>query len=217
MDAIPTATTAPSPPLRGEHATAPLLRRLWREHIRHHRGKLLVVLALTLIMAATQALYPEVIRNAVDMFAHRDRRILYQVPVLVACITAVRAASWYFQTVLMQKVVLLVIRELQGRMFSHLTHADLARVEREAPATLASRFTTDAATIREALTRAVNGIADAVTVIGLVGWMIYADWVLSADRRRCCPIAAVPIQRIGRRIRRASGGMQERWARPRRC
>ncbi len=203
MNAISTAA------LRNDD-TGPLLRRLWREHIRHHRGKLLVVLGLTLIMAGTQALYPEVIRNAVDMFARRDRRILYQVPVLVACITLVRAAAWYFQTVLMQKVVLLIIRELQGRMFSHLTHADLARVEREAPATLASRFTTDAATIREALTRAVNGLADVVTVVGLVGWMIYADWVLSVIAAVLLPVAAIPIQRIGRRIRRASGGMQER-------
>ncbi len=194
----------------GNEDTAPLLRRLWRQHIRHHRGKLLAVLALTLIMAATQAVYPEVIKDAVAMFARRDRRILYQVPALVACITAVRAVSWYFQTVLMQKVVLLVIRELQGRMFSHLTHADLARVEREAPATLASRFTTDAATIREALTRAVNGVADAVTIVGLIGWMIYADWVLSLIAGILLPVAAVPIQRIGRRIRRASGGMQER-------
>jgi subfamily B ATP-binding cassette protein MsbA len=194
----------------GDEDTGTLLRRLWREHVRHHRGKLLLVLLLTLVMAATQALYPEVIKNAVDMFARRDRRILYQVPALVACITAVRAVSWYFQTVLMQKVVLLVIRELQGRMFSHLTHADLARVEREAPATLASRFTTDAATIREALSRTVNGIADAVTIVGLIGWMIYADWVLSLIAFVLLPVAAIPIQRIGRRIRRASGGMQER-------
>ena len=207
MDATPTARPAAA---QDNDGTGPLLRRLWREHIRHHRGKLLVVLALTIVMAATQALYPEVIRNAVEMFAHRDRRILYQVPALVACITAVRAASWYFQTVLMQTVVLQIIRELQGRMFSHLTHADLARVEREAPATLATRFTTDAATIREALTRAVNGIADAVTIVGLVGWMIYADWVLSLISAILLPVAAVPIQRIGRRIRRASGGMQER-------
>jgi subfamily B ATP-binding cassette protein MsbA len=193
-----------------EEGTTVLLRRLWREHIRRHRGRLLVVLACTLVMAVTQALYPEVIKVAVTMFDQRDPRILYKVPALVAGITAVRAASMYFQTVLMQQVVLLVIRGLQGRMFRHLTYADLARVERDAPATLASRFTTDAATIREALTRAVNGIADSVTIVGLVSWMIYADWVLSLIACVLLPIAVVPIQRIGRRIRRASGGMQER-------
>ena len=149
MDAIRPARPA-------DEATAPLLRRLWREHIRQHRGKLSAILTCTLVMALTQALYPEVIKDAVTMFARRDRRILYQVPALVACITAVRAVSWYLQTVLMQQVVLLVIRALQGRMFHHLTFADLSRVERDAPATLASRFTTDAATIREALEAADN-------------------------------------------------------------
>jgi subfamily B ATP-binding cassette protein MsbA len=95
-------------------------------------------------------------------------------------------------------------------MFSHLVQSDLARMEREAPAQLAARFTTDATIIREALTRAVNGVADAITVIGLVVSMLYLDWVLSLIAAALYPLAAMPIQRIGKRVRRASGGMQER-------
>jgi ATP-binding cassette, subfamily B, bacterial MsbA len=106
--------------------------------------------------------------------------------------------------------VLLVIRRLQERMFAHLMSADLARVEREAPATLAARFTTDAATIREALTRTANGVGDAIKIFGLVASMLYLDWGLSLIAAALYPLAAVPIQRIGRRIRRSSGGMQER-------
>ena len=64
------------------------------------------------------------------------------------------------------------------------------------PAQLAARFTTDAATIREALTRAVNGIADAVTVIGLVGSMIYLDWLLSLIAAALYPLAALPIRPV---------------------
>ena len=169
-----------------------------------------LVLVLTLLMAGTTALYPVVIDHAFEMFTDRDQRILYQIPVLVVAVTAVKAVAQYFQNVQVQQVVLLVIRELQGRMFAHLTRADLARLEREAPAQLAARFTTDAATIREALTRAVNGVADAVTVVGLVGSMLYLDWLLSLIAAALYPLAAVPIQRIGKRVRRASGGMQER-------
>lgn len=190
--------------------TRTLLERLWREHISNFKARLLLVLALTALMAGTTALYPVVIDHAFEMFADRDRRILYQIPVLVLVITSIKAAAQYFQNVQVQQVVLLVIRELQGRMFAHLTRADLSRLEREAPAQLAARFTTDATIIRDALTRAVNGIADAVTVIGLVGSMLYLDWLLSLIAAALYPLAAVPIQRIGRRIRRASGGMQER-------
>jgi subfamily B ATP-binding cassette protein MsbA len=144
------------------------------------------------------------------MFTARDRRILYQLPALVIAVTTVKALAQYFQNVQVQQIVLLVIRALQTRMFAHLARADLARLEREAPAQLAARFTTDATVIREALTRAVNGVADLVTVIGLVASMLYLDWVLSLIAAALYPLAAVPIQRIGRRVRRASGGMQER-------
>ncbi|OJW25461.1 MAG: ABC transporter permease [Rhodospirillales bacterium 69-11] len=184
--------------------------RLWREHVRHFRSRIALVIVLTALTAGTTALYPVVIDHAFQMFTDRDRRILYQIPVLVVIVTAVKAAAQYFQTVQVQQIVLLVIRGLQGRMFSHLAHADLARVEREAPAQLAARFTTDAATVREALSRVVNGVADVITVVGLVASMIYLDWLLSLIAAILYPLAAVPIQRIGKRIRRASGGMQER-------
>jgi subfamily B ATP-binding cassette protein MsbA len=187
-----------------------LLRRLWREHVRPNWALLLLVLVLTAITAALQSFYPAVVGRAVNMFEARDPRILYQVPALVVTITAAKAVAQYFQAVLAQKLVLLAVRGLQGRMFAHLMRADLSRVEREAPAALAARFTTDATMIREALVRAVNSIGDAVKVIGLVGAMIYADWELSLIGAALYPLAAVPIQRIGRRIRRASGGMQER-------
>jgi subfamily B ATP-binding cassette protein MsbA len=190
--------------------TRVLLGRLWREHVRHHKPRLLLVLALTGIMAGTTALYPVVIDHAFQMFTDRDRRILYQIPLLVIAVTTLKAAAQYFQNVQVQQIVLLVIRELQGRMFAHLARADLAQLEREAPARLAARFTTDATIIRDALTRAVNGIADVVTVIGLVASMLYLDWLLSLIAAALYPLAAVPIQRIGKRIRRASGGMQER-------
>ncbi len=194
----------------GRDSTRALLARLWREHVSHHRPRLLLVLVLTCLMAGTTALYPVVIDHAFQMFTDRDRRILYQIPALVVAITSIKAAAQYFQNVQVQQIVLLVIRELQGRMFSHLAHADLARLEREAPAQLAARFTTDAAIIRDALTRTVNGVADAVTVVGLVASMLYLDWLLSLIAAALYPLAAVPIQNIGRRIRRASGGMQER-------
>jgi subfamily B ATP-binding cassette protein MsbA len=205
MDATTPTRLSPT-----SESTRSLMLRLWREHLARYRGRLVTVLVLTLIMAATTACYPVVIARVFTMFANKDARILYQVPILVLCVTAVKAASQYGQSVQVQQVVLLAIRDLQQRMFAHLMQADLARLEREAPAQLAARFTTDATVVRDALVRAVNGIADIATVIGLIASMIYLDWVLSLLAALLYPLAAVPIQRLGKKIRRASGGMQER-------
>ena len=191
-------------------STRTLLVRLWREYVQPYRSRLVLVFLLTALMAGTTAMYPVVIQHAVEMFDNKDQRILYQVPVLVVIVTSVKALAQYLQTVQVQRVVLLVIRDVQSRMFSHLVYSDLSRLEREAPAQLAARFTTDATIIRDALIRTVQGVADAVTVIGLVASMLYLDWVLSLIGAILYPLAAVPVQRLGRKVRRASGGMQER-------
>ncbi len=194
-----------------QHAsTTALISRLWREHVSHFRGRIALIVVATLAMAGTTALYPAMIDWAFTMLTHKDKRILYQVPLMMSAVAAGRGTAMYFQAVLTQDLVLLTIRRLQNEMFGHLTNASLARVEREAPAQLAARFTTDATVIREAMTRAVNSVGDAATVVGLVGTMLYLDWKLSLVALVLFPLAAIPVEKIGRRIRRASGGMQER-------
>lgn len=190
-------------------STSALIKRLWRYYVSYYKGRVALIVLATLIMSAATALYPALIDWAFGMFARKDPRILYQVPILVLVVTSIKGLSMYFQAVLTQDMVLLVIRRLQVSMFGHLTLASLARVEREAPAQLAARFTTDATVIREAMTRAINAIADAATVVGLVVTMISIDWKLSLIAALVYPLAVVPVQKIGKRMRRASGGMQE--------
>ncbi|MBS1042458.1 ABC transporter ATP-binding protein [Gluconobacter cerinus] len=186
-----------------------LIRRIWRDEMRHHVRQIVSVVVLTVLMAGLTALYPVVIKRAVDMFAAQDPRILYQVPALVVIVTTLKAASQYGQTIAVQGLVLTVIRGLQSRMFAHALQTDISRIEREAPAQWAARFTTDAVSIREAMVRVVNALGDAVTVVGLVAAMIWADWELSLIALVLYPVAAVPIQKLGKKVRRASGGMQE--------
>ncbi|MDE8348709.1 MAG: ABC transporter ATP-binding protein [Acidocella sp.] len=189
--------------------TVALIIRLWREHIKFYRGRIILIVVMTLVMSATTALYPAIIDWAFNLFSKKDARILYQVPILVLVITAIKGVSMYFQTVLTQDMVLLVIRRLQTTMFGHLTDAALARVEREAPATLAARLTTDATMVRDAMGRAVSAVADVTTVFGLVITMFAIDWKLSLVAALLYPLAGIPVQKIGKRMRHSSGNMQE--------
>ncbi|MDE2333190.1 MAG: ABC transporter ATP-binding protein [Rhodospirillales bacterium] len=199
----------PEPPAAEALAdTRALVRRLLREQIWPHKRLVAGVAALTLLLALAQGAYPLVIRHAFDLFDKHDPRILYQVPVLVVAVTTIKALAQYFQSISVQSLVLSVVRGLQEGMFAHLVQADLHRVEREAPAQLAARFTTDANTIRDAAVRAVSGAGDAVTLVALIASMLWMDWTLCLIAALLYPIAALPIQRVGRRIRNASGRMQ---------
>lgn len=208
----PSSSGTPSSPAltpRAEAASFVLARRIWREEIRQHGVRVAVIFFLTLLMGVTTAFYPVVIKRAIDMFTAHDPRILYQVPLLVIVVTGVKALAQYGQNVAVQELVMKIVHGLQVRMFDHALKADVAHLEAEAPARWAARFTSDALTIREALTRSVNALGDVVTVVGLVAAMIWMDWELSLIAVILYPLAIIPVQRLGKRVRRASGGMQE--------
>ncbi|MGG5888443.1 ABC transporter ATP-binding protein [Falsiroseomonas sp. HC035] len=191
-------------------ASLPLIRRLWRDHVRQHRRGLVLAAICTLGVAATTALYPLIIQQAFNLFAEGNPGVVWALPPIIIAVTLARALTMYGQAVATQMVVLSVIAQLQRDLFHALTRADLAVVAREAPARHAARFTADAALIREALTKAMSGVGDVLTVIGLVGSMLWMDWKMALLSSLLYPIAAVPILRIGKRIRRASAGMQDR-------
>ncbi len=193
-----------------EASTRDLLFRLWRHYVRHHRGGIALALFCTVAVAALTALYPVVIQQAFDLFTRNDQALLWLIPPAIIVITAFKALAQYGQAVAIQSVVLRVIEALQNDLFRALTRADLAVIAREAPARHAARFTTDAALIREALTKSVNSIADALTVVGLVASMVWLDWQMSLIAAALYPIAILPILKLGKKIRRASGGMQDR-------
>ncbi|MCS6933135.1 MAG: ABC transporter ATP-binding protein/permease [Acetobacteraceae bacterium] len=198
------------PPATPIEASLPLLKRLAREHLAAHWRGILLALGCAVAVAGLTSLYPIAIQQSFDWFASGDARAGWIIPLAIVLLTSAKAATQYAQAAAIQHVVLRVVESLQNRLFAALTRADLALVARDAPARNAARFTADAAAIREALTRSVNGLADVLTVAGLVGAMLWLDWQLTLMAALLYPVAVVPILAIGRRLRRASGGMQDR-------
>jgi subfamily B ATP-binding cassette protein MsbA len=191
-------------------STRTLTLRLLRLYVRPHLRGVLAALLCTVLVAGTTALYPVVIQQAFDQFQSGNARVVWVLPPLIIGVTSLKALAQYGQAVLLQRVTMRVVEALQRDLFRALTRADLATVARQAPARHAARFTTDAGMIREALGKAINGAADVLTLIGLAGSMLWIDWQMALLAGLLFPVAAVPIQRIGKRVRRASSGMQDR-------
>lgn len=190
--------------------TRALTARLWRHYVRHHKGGILLALVCTGALAGLTALYPLVIQQAFDLFTAGDGRIVWLIPPAIILLTAAKSLAQYGQAISVQAVVLRVIERIQNDLFRALTRTDLALVAHDAPARHAARFTADAQAIREALTKAINALADGLTVIGLAAAMVWLDWHMSLILAVIYPVAVVPVMKLGKRIRRASSGMQAR-------
>ena len=204
---------APRAENAGESAEArilPMLARLWADWLRPHRKMLIVNLVLIGIVAGTTSLYPIVIKWALDGFESRSLDIINLAPVFVILAVAVKSAAVYAQRIVTNSTLAKVDEAIQRAMFRALIHADLAQLDRYPPAALAQRFATDIAVLRIAFERLINALVrDGLTVVGILGALLYIDWELTLYALVSLPFAGIPVALIGKRLRRIAKATQE--------
>ena len=197
-----------SPLFSGE--TRPIVSRLWRERMRAHRGTLAIVLVLIAIGAGATSLYPLLIREAFDAFDRRDMDLIAWAPLVVIVVASIKGFALFGQTALTQRTVAKVEADMQADLYARLISFDLAQLQRESPASLTQRFTTDFAFIREAMTRIFTVFfRDITTMAALVVAMLVIDPWMTLVAGLIAPFAVPPIARIGKRLRRVSTQTQE--------
>src|SRR5690606_32594379 len=100
--------------------------------------------------------------------------------------------------------------DTQAEMYARLIRADLAWLHRVHTGKLISSFLFDATLLRDAVSRAVTGMAkDALTVVALAAVMFWHDWRLASVTLFVFPAAGFLIRRLGRRMRKQSTRLQE--------
>ena len=188
----------------------PVVRRLWQGWVKPHRNTIFLIWLAIFAIAAMSSMYPYIIKRAFDAFDQKDKFFLRLTPFLVIAVTAIRGFSMWAQLILTNRVVSKVEADLQTSLFHHLIDADLSQLQRETPASLTQRFTTDFAYVREALTRVSTVLCrDVATAIAVLGVMLWIDWAITLGALLVLPIIVPPIERIGKKLRRTALSTQE--------
>jgi subfamily B ATP-binding cassette protein MsbA len=211
-------------PLTGD--TLPAVARLWRDWMRPYRLQLAGVLGLVFLVATATGLYPLIIKVAFDAFSApagevvlrlptgplpvSSRSLILYGPFFVIAATAVKGFSLLGLTVLTNRVVTRIEADMQTALYAHLIEADLAQLGRESPGALTQRFTTDFAFIKEALTRlSTVFLRELATIVALVTAMALIDPLMTMLAAILGPFVAIPIARIGQKLKRVALATQE--------
>jgi subfamily B ATP-binding cassette protein MsbA len=190
--------------------SAALVRRLVRDFVRRHTGKIIVAFVCMGLAAGSTALRAWLMQPVLDrVFVDRDASILLLISGAALALAAVKGVADYGVNVLMTRVGLRIVTDVQTALYARLMRADIAYFHANPSGTLISRFTNDVGLLRNAAVNVLAGIGkDAVTVIFLVGLMFYQDWLLAIVAFVAFPLAIRPIAGIGRRMRRVSANTQ---------
>lgn len=182
-----------------------LLKRFLADWVWPRWRELIVAAIYTGALAAATGAYPMVIKLSFDTLMKGDRSWLPWVLGAIVVITALRSTFLYLQTVMTSRIALRMTADMQNRVFRHLIQADYARLMRETPGRYMSKLTNDVTFIQQAVQASINTlIRDVLSVVALVGAMLYLDWLISLVVLGVYPLAVVPISSIARRIRRNS-------------
>lgn len=205
-DAFQPTTAADTP-----EATHRLMGRLLRDYVRPYAKRLVLAGLLMALVAATTGANAWLMEPAIDkVFVEQAPNMLWIVPLAVFAVAVVRGIATYGQSMLMQGVGQRIIANTQIEMYAHLIRADLSYLADTHTGKLISSFIYDTHLLRDAVSRALTGIAkDALTAVALAIVMFIQDWQLAIVVVFIFPLTGILIRKIGKRMRTASTATQE--------
>jgi subfamily B ATP-binding cassette protein MsbA len=157
---------------------------------------------MTWVVALASAGYSKLIQLVMTAFQEHSASVLWWGPLGVIGLSAANAAGQYFKEVTGNRVTNRMETELRKTMFARLVGSDLARLQTEAPAGLAARFSSDIGMIGTAVRAMLGGVTGILTLVVTIAVMLTIDWTLTLGICLVFAIALVPVNRIGRRLRR---------------
>ncbi len=191
--------------------TGTLMQRILRNYIRPHLLTIGLATFFMILAAAMTGGLAKLMEPIIDdVFSADGANHLWPVAFAVFGAFSLRGIATYGHTVLMNKVGQSVIATVQREMFAHLISMDLSYFYKLTSGHLITRIISDTTIMRSAVIDSITGIAkSALTLLILMGVMLYQDWRLTLASMFVFPVAAFLVAKLGRRLRGLSMNMQE--------
>ena len=187
-----------------------IITRLANGYILRYRGYLIGAVICMVLAASMTALNAYMIKPVLDeIFVNKNSDMLAIVPLIILAIAVTAGFAEYGQSMLMRYVGQKVVADMQTDLFSHLMHADLTTFHDQSSGRLVSRFTNDIQLLRMTASNVLVGFAkELLTLIFLLGVMVYQSWQLSLIAFFILIFAVIPIIRFGKRMRKVADATQ---------
>jgi subfamily B ATP-binding cassette protein MsbA len=160
--------------------------------------------------AATETALPALLKELLDgSFVNKDPWAIHAMPFLIVLLFLVRGLADFGQTVALHSVANKMLVDLRTRAFDKLLSLPTSYFDAHASATTLSKLAYDAAQVTPLITTAlITVVRDSLTVLGLLGYMLYLNWRLSLVFFTVLPLIAWVIRAVSRRLRGLSRGQQ---------
>ena len=182
-------------------ATA-IYRRLLQYSLPYWKIFILAIIGM-LIYAATEISFAQILEPMMDGgFVEKDPDSMFWVPVILVLIFTVRIVGTFLSEYGMAMIARSVIRDLRAKVFNKIIDIPTHYLDKTSSGTILSKMVYDIEQIAAAASSVVLIlIRDGITVIGLFGWMLYRNPLLTLILFVIAPLVVGIVYSISKRFR----------------
>ena len=171
---------------------------------------IIIAFFLLILVAATASVYPYLIQQVFDGLLDNKNSDWLVLPFIIAVIAIIRGVAMFFQIRQVSKISLSISVDIQKKLSKHLINSDLMTLNQFSSGNHVSRIINDVTLIRDGFERSINNlIRDTLTILALMSYLIWLDWLLSILVFIIYPIALNPIFNIGKKQKMIATSLQE--------
>lgn len=190
------------------------LHGLYRRLLRYawpYRGMFALAIVGMIIGSATEPVFAALMRPLLNGgFVHKNPASIRFMPLALVALFLVRGIASFVSNYLMNWVGRRVVFDVRAEMFARLLYLPTAFFDAHSSGVLIAKLIYDVEQVASAATRALSTLVkDNLTVLGLLGWMIYLNWVLTLTILGVAPVIALVNRKMGDRFRRTSRSIQD--------
>ena len=183
-------------------------------YVKPYRRIFAVAVLAMAVLALTNPAIAALFKNITEgVFFHTEVNLMTRVVIPIIIVFLVVAISSYISRYALAWVADRLVMDLRAEMFNQLLQLSCASLDRHTAGSLVSKFTFDVTQLKEAGTNVITTLSrDTLSIIGLVAWMAYIDWLMTLIAFIAGPFILFVLLAIRLRLRRMSRLVQDSMA-----
>ena len=182
-----------------------ILKRLYKDHVNRYLNRIFLSLFLSLIVSLSTSAIAWLLDPAVKkIFIENDQTFAWLIPLAIIVAFSSKGICLYIARILLIKTGQEVSGELQTKVAKYILNTDIATIEKKHSGKFISNINYDAGQVNSLCSTGIlNSMKDSMTLIALVGVMLYQNWKLTLFALIMMPLAAGLAKSLGKRIGKA--------------
>ena len=211
---VTTPSITPAADPRGGRPKSPKPLAALLPRLRPYTGQLMVCAVCLVVAAAVGLAFPQVVRKLLDAaFQEHDRRLLDRIALGLVAAFALQGVMNFIQVYLLTGTAERVVARLREDVFAHLIRLSPGFYTERRTGELTSRLSADLAVLQTLMGTWISELSrQTLFLIGGIALLTLTHPRLTTTTLAVVPVVVSTAFFFGRRLRRASTGLQDRIA-----